>query len=126
MHVSAIRCFRDLDADHVKAMWRMLLSRGKDLRITYTVLEENGTNGKAEWEAFYTFSRTGRAVHNRIKATFTFKDGLIFTHVDHFDFWRWSRQALGLSGWLLGWSPVLRNKVQTTVAVGLKKWMAAV
>ena len=117
--------FPDLDADQVRAMWRMLISRGQDLRITYTVLEENRTNGRAEWEAFYTFGRTGRSVHNRIEATFTFKDGLIFTHRDHFDLWRWSRQALGPSGWLLGWSPMLRKKVQATVAAALRNSMAA-
>jgi hypothetical protein len=30
------------------------------------------------------------------------KEGLIIEHRDHFELWRWSRQALGLKGLLLG------------------------
>ena len=54
-------------------------------------------------------------MHNAIDATFEFRDGLIVRHVDRFDFWRWSRQALGPIGLLLGWTPILRRKVRRTV-----------
>ncbi|MGB0347184.1 MAG: nuclear transport factor 2 family protein, partial [Balneolaceae bacterium] len=39
-------------------------------------------------------------------------DGLIINHQDDFDFWRWSTQALGFPGLILGWSPFLKKKVQ--------------
>jgi hypothetical protein len=73
----------------------------------------------AHWDAHYTFSATGRAVHNAIDAQFTLRDGLIVRHVDRFDFWRWSRQALGVPGWLLGWTPLLKAKVRAQAAKGL-------
>ena len=116
--------FPDLDAKGVRAMWKMLLTSGRPLRITFTVLEEDATGGRCRWEAFYTFSKSGRPVHNIITSTFTIKDGLIVKQVDAFDLWRWSRQALGTSGVLLGWSPLLRNKVRTQAADNLRKAMA--
>ena len=63
-------------------------------------------------------------VHNVIDGYFTFDpQGLIATHRDRFDFWAWSRQALGLSGTLLGWTPMLRNKVRTQAAAGLASFL---
>ena len=37
-----------------------------------------------------------------ISTAYEFKDGKIIKHTDKFDFYRWSRQALGLMGWVLG------------------------
>lgn len=113
--------FTDLDAAGVRSMWRMLLASGTDLRVTFQVLEENANSGRVRWEAWYTFSRTKRPVHNVITAEFTLKDGLILVHQDRFDLWRWSRQALGLPGLLLGWSPIIANKVRATAAQALAK-----
>lgn len=105
------------------AMWKMLISSGKDLRIEFRDVAEGDTSGTAHWEAWYTFSKTGRKVHNVIDAQFEFKDGLIYRHRDHFDFWRWSRQALGLTGWLLGWSNFLKTKVHATAMKSLQAFM---
>lgn len=44
-----------------------------------------------------------------------FKDELIINHQDDFDFWRWSTQALGISGLIFGWSAFLKKKVQSEV-----------
>ena len=108
--------FPDLDAAGVRAMWRMLTGDADDLRVEFSDIEADEESGRAHWEAWYTFSKTGRPVHNVIDATFDFRDGKIVRHVDNFDFWRWSRQALGLPGLLLGWTPILQNKVQATAA----------
>ena len=63
-------------------------------------------------------------MHNKIDAAFTFDgNGLIATHRDRFDFWAWSRQALGTPGLLLGWSPFLRNKVRATAAGNLQRFL---
>lgn len=117
--------FPDLDAAGVRAMWRMLLTSGTDLRVTFKVLDETPLRAVCAWEAFYTFSKTGRKVHNVIRSEFGLRDGLILRQRDHFDLWRWSRQALGASGWLLGWSSIVRNKVQATAAASLRKVMAS-
>ena len=117
--------FPDLDAAGVRAMWKMLLTSGTDLRVTFRVVEETAERGVCEWEAFYTFSRTGRKVHNKIRSEFKLRDGLIVRQCDHFDFWRWSRQALGASGLLLGWTPIVKNKVRGIARTGLERAMKA-
>jgi ketosteroid isomerase-like protein len=108
--------FTDLRGPDVMRMWRMLLSRSDDLEVVLGDHSAEGTGGAAHWTATYTFSRTGRNVVNEIDARFTFADGLIIRHQDSFDFWRWSRMALGAPGYLLGWSPILRKKVRAQSA----------
>lgn len=115
--------FRDLRGREAGAMWAMLCGRATDLEVEFSGVEADGARGKAHWEARYTFSQTGRKVHNVIDAEFEFRDGLIARHVDRFGFWRWSRQALGLPGWLLGWTPILRNKVRATVRKALDGYL---
>lgn len=114
----------DLNGADAGAMWRMLTSTGKDLQIEASGIEADEHSGRAHWDARYTFSATGRKVLNRIDASFEFRDGLIVRHVDRFDFWAWSRQALGLPGWLLGWSDYLRAKVRAKAAAGLAAFKA--
>ena len=81
--------------------------------------------GSAHWEARYTYSATGRSVHNRIDATFEFRDGLITRHVDRFSLWRWAAMALGAKGALLGWLPPVRAAIRARAAKGLAAYMAA-
>ncbi|MGH2727497.1 MAG: nuclear transport factor 2 family protein, partial [Actinomycetota bacterium] len=68
--------------------------------------------GSARWNAWYTFSPTGKKVHNVIQARFEFADGLIRKHDDSFSFPRWAGQALGLPGKLFGRLPFLRKAVR--------------
>jgi ketosteroid isomerase-like protein len=108
----------------VRDMWRMLAARGKDLAVEVSGVSSDGATGKAHWDASYTFSQTGRKVLNRIDAAFKFRDGLICHHIDTFDLWRWSRQALGVPGVLLGWSPFLQAKIRRNAAAGLAAFTA--
>ena len=103
----------------------MLCARGKDLRIEFRDVRAGDHTGFAHWEAWYTFSSTSKPVHNVIDATFTFSDGLIVTHVDRFDLYRWSQQALGVTGVLLGWTPIVRNAIQRTAARSLEQFLRA-
>ena len=114
----------DLQGERIGAMWTMLTSRGKDLRVEYDHVSANADAGRADWQAWYSFSATGRPVHNVISARFRFRDGLIIEHVDSFSFWRWARQALGPAGLLLGWSPMLHNKVRREAARTLERFVA--
>lgn len=104
--------FPGLRGPEISAMWRMLCERGKDLRVEFRDIDADDHRGRAHWEAWYTFSRTGRKVHNIIDATFAFRDGKIVRHDDRFPMWRWARQAMGPAGWLLGWSGAFARKVQ--------------
>ena len=120
--------FRDeafeLNGSEIGAMWEMLCLRGKDMTMEFSVDETSGVI-TAHWEPKYSFSQTGRFVHNIIDAEFEFKDGLIIKHIDQFNFWSWSRQALGAPGLLLGWSTLLQNKVSKMATGNLRKFMAA-
>ncbi len=105
------------------AMWRMLCERGTDLRIEARDIAADDTTGRAHWEAWYTFSATGRPVHNVIEARFEFRDGRIVHHVDRFDFPAWAAQALGPVGRLLGWSGFLKRRVQRQAAASLERFV---
>jgi len=104
--------FPDLDGRRAGAMWRMLTSRGGDLRIELLDHDATGDEGSAHWKAHYTFTQTGRPVVNDIQARFRFADGLIVEHRDEFDFYKWARQALGPQGLLLGWTPIVKGAVR--------------
>jgi ketosteroid isomerase-like protein len=115
--------FGTLKGDEARAMWAMLCSRGKGLAITTSNVRADDSRGSAHWEATYSFSQTGRKVHNIIDAAFEFKDGKIIRHADTFDLWRWAGMALGLKGRLLGWLPAVQNKIRATARAGLTAYM---
>ena len=116
--------FPNLRGEEIGGMWRMLCTRGKDLELTFSDVMADDSTGSAKWEARYTFGATGRKVHNRIAASFELADGGIVRHVDDFDFYRWSRMALGLPGILLGWTPLLQGKVQRQAGGQLERFLA--
>ncbi len=115
--------FVDLRGEEVGAMWRMLTERGKDLEVTFRDVAADGGSARAHWEATYTFSATGRKVHNVIDATFELRDGKIVRHVDSFDLWRWMRMALGAQGTLLGWLPPVQAALRKKAKQGLDLYM---
>jgi ketosteroid isomerase-like protein len=116
--------FTDLRGAAAGTMWKMLCERGKDLKIEFRDVRADATGGSAHWEAWYTFSASGRKVHNIIDATFEFRDGKIVKHTDRFDLHRWAGLALGLPGKLLGWSPLLQNKIRAMAKKGLDDYQA--
>ena len=115
--------FTDLRGDEVRAMWRMFCERGEDLEVRHSAVEADAERGFGHWDADYTFSGTGRKVHNEIDSRFRFRDGLIAEHNDSFDLWKWTRQALGPAGVLLGWSPPVQNKVRAQARETLDEFM---
>jgi ketosteroid isomerase-like protein len=116
--------FQNLNAAEVRAMWEMLIRRGKDLELTFSNIQADDRQGSAEWEAQYTFSATGRPVVNRIRSEFVFENGKIVRQTDRFSFYNWARQALGTPGLLLGWTGLIRGKVQGMARKNLAKFMA--
>jgi ketosteroid isomerase-like protein len=107
------------------AMWRMLTGRSDDLRVELLEHDADDASGTAHWRATYTFTQTGRPVVNDVHASFRFAGGLIAEHTDDFSFHRWSRQALGAPGLLLGWTPVLKGATQRKARAGLDQFLAA-
>lgn len=126
--------FGQLKGEDAKDMWRMLIAQGGDgLKIKHKDVQvfriaahgpEQRYIGSAHWDAWYTFSLTGNDVFNRIDATFTFKDGLIYTHTDRFDFQRWSSMALGLPGIFLGGHPFFQQSFQKIARQRLETYQA--
>lgn len=112
--------FGDLRGRDIGDMWRMLCVRAKDLTIEFQIVEDRGGEVHVNWQARYTFAKTGRVVLNRIHATMTIQDGKIVKHRDQFSFWSWSAQALGPIGMLLGWAPFLQTSVRRTALDGLR------
>ncbi len=114
-------------AREIGGMWRMLCTATKSnpqSLAAWKLEVSNITEHSAHWEAHYLFSATGRRVLNKIDAEFEFNAaGLITRHRDRFPFWTWARQALGAPGLLLGWSPMLRNKVRAGAAANLRKFL---
>lgn len=114
--------FTQLQGRQAGDMWRMLTSRAQEFSLVFDSIEANDTEGRAHWVATYLFSQTGRRVVNDIHAQFKFKDGKIVWHRDHFDLWKWSRQAMGWKGYVLGSLPLVQNKIRQQAAKNLSRF----
>jgi ketosteroid isomerase-like protein len=112
-----------LKEKQVSNMWKMLLLRSKgNLKVEFSNVNADEFTGSANWKAAYNFSKTNRKVVNKIVAEFVFQDGLIIKHTDSFDVWKWSKQAFGTTGYLLGWTGFFQKKIQTQALLSLKKF----
>lgn len=114
--------FGELRGDEARDMWRMLCERAQGFSLSYEIVGANDTQGHARWVASYQFSQTGRDVVNRIDARFGFRDGRIAEHRDSFSMWLWLRQALGIRGTLLGWSPLIQRMIRSQARRGLTNY----
>ena len=115
--------FGILQGEEVGAMWEMLCSNAKDFSLTYNNIAVDGEYCTCNWTATYTFSKTGRRVVNKVKAHMRIENGKITEHTDEFDIYKWSRQALGIAGVLLGWSGYLKNKIRSDAKRKLYSYM---
>jgi hypothetical protein len=115
-----------LKENQVSDMWKMLLLKSKgNIKIEFSDVKADENTGAAKWVATYNFSKTNRKVINKISAEFMFQDGLIIKHIDSFDVWKWSKQAFGLTGYLLGWTVFFQNKIKEQALLSLKKFTEA-
>ncbi|MFV8343017.1 nuclear transport factor 2 family protein [Flavobacterium sp. XS2P39] len=120
--------FRDpvfdlLKENDVCEMWKMLIKKSKgNIKIEFSEIKADEYIGSVKWTATYNFSKTNRKVVNDIHAQFQFKDGLIIKHTDDFDIWRWSKQALGITGYLFGWTGYFQKKIQQKALLSLKEY----
>jgi len=117
--------FGKLEGSRAKDMWRMLCKNGKDVKVEFSGIEADESNGKAYWEAKYTFSKTGRSVHNKVNAIFQFKDGKIIQHIDTFDLHQWASQAMGWKGKLLGGTGFFKKKLIQQTNATLDKFITS-
>lgn len=117
-------------SEQIGAMWQMVCQTIRNggqavWRLETRDLEAaGGERGSAHWEARYRSGAAGRMVRNAVDAQFTFEDGLIAAHTETYDFWRWSRQALGPTGLVMGWTPLLRSQVRRQAQGKLERFLA--
>ncbi len=100
--------FGTIRGNDAKNMWRMLCENAQNFSLNYSHI----TNTSAHWEAKYNFSGTGKRVHNKIDASFVFKDGKIYKHTDVFNLHKWATQAFGIKGFLIGNTSFFKKKLQ--------------
>jgi ketosteroid isomerase-like protein len=117
--------FGILQGKEVGCMWEMLCRNAKNFSLEFGSIEVDDEYTTCKWVATYTFSKTGRRVVNKVKAFMRIQNGKITEHTDEFDLYRWSRQALGLPGILLGWSGYLKNKIRHDARGRLEVFMSS-
>ena len=116
--------FLTLKEYEVRSMWEMLCKNAKDFSLKFSTIdlldEEYAT---CEWQASYTFSKTGNKVVNNIKAYMRFKDGKIIEHSDAFRLSTWIGQALGWKGKMFGWMVWMKRAVQKNARRNLQQFI---
>ena len=122
--------FHSLTGAEPAAMWRMLTRRREpatpfSVRTGDFAVEEGESEWRVTgvWVANYVYE--GRPVENHVQATIAVAKatGLFLHHRDEFDLHKWCSQALGLVGWLLGWTSFMQNKVHAQVRRSLSRFM---
>ena len=107
--------FGRLEGEEALKMWEMLLSRRSDsTKMSFDNVETTIDGGTASWTAEYVYGEKKRNVINKVSARFVIKNGKIIEHIDSFDLWKWTQQAMGPVGYLLGWTPFMKAKIQKT------------
>lgn len=104
--------FGNLHNEDVSKMWKMLIERSKGkLDISYKDVWADSEYGGAKWTAKYKFG--SRQVVNVVQARFRFSEGKIIEHSDHFDVWKWGRQAIGPIAYLIGWTGFFQKRLRS-------------
>ncbi len=116
--------FGKLNRDEVALMWQMLCRSSKDLRVKFQLKHVDETSARVDWEAFYSYGKSKRKVHNQVKASFKFQDDKILYHNDLFSLWKWARQAMGSIGLFIGWTKFFRNRLQQQSNDMLQRFLA--
>jgi len=115
--------FQNLSGSEIGMMWKMLCLQSRSLEIAADNFQADDQRGQADWSAKYEFGKARRKIHNKIHAEFRFKDGKIISHTDHFDFWKWSRMALGPLGFIMGWNSVVKVNIRQQARSNLTKFI---
>jgi ketosteroid isomerase-like protein len=106
--------FRDIAFDlsgkkEIHAMWHMICEG--DIRTKFAIVDANNSSGRVNVVDDYTFTATGRKVHNIIDSRFQFRDGVIVKHEDFCDARQWAAMAVGgVGGFLAGRFRILRER----------------
>jgi SnoaL-like domain len=126
--------YPDLREERIVYMWHQLLGgietskskRGSkkssslnNLKLEYRVLFGDERKAQVQWTATYLYEK--RSVSNQVLSTLAIWDDKIVRQVDEYNFWRWSRQALGLTGLAFGAMPWYQRSVQRSAQSRLEQ-----
>ncbi len=115
--------FQKLHGSEIGMMWTMLCLQSGSLEIVHENVYADDKVGRADWSAKYTFGKNKRKVHNKIHAEFAFEAGKIIKHTDDFNFWKWSRMALGPLGLIMGWNSIVKVNIRKQAMANLTKFI---
>jgi ketosteroid isomerase-like protein len=114
--------FPQLEGNDIQTMWSMLMRGAQNFTVQHEIQCADESSVRVKWIATYTFSQTGRRVVNEVETKMTFANGKILTQNDHFNFYLWARQALGLSGSLFGWTNWFQRAVQNKTHAKIERF----
>ena len=110
----------------VNSMWEMICTTAVDFSLTYgNILELDDAYCTCDWISSATFPGTNRRVVNKVRANMRFSEGKIIEHSDAFSIHQWSKQAMGLSGELLGWNSFFQRGIKNRAKKNLNQFLQA-
>ena len=108
----------------VNSMWEMICTTAVDFSLTYgNILELDDAYCTCDWVSSATFPGTNRRVVNKVRANMRFSEGKIIEHSDAFSIHQWSKQAMGLSGELLGWNSFFQRHIKNRAKKKLTEFL---
>ena len=115
-----------LSSTEVNSMWEMICTTAVDFSLTYgNILELDDAYCTCDRVSSATFLGTNRRVVNKVRANMRFSEGKIIEHSDAFSVHQWSKQAMGLSGELLGWNSFFQRGIKNRAKKNLIKFLQA-
>ena len=113
-----------LSESEVNSMWQMVCTTAVDFSLTYgNILELDDEYCTCDWVSTYTFPENNRRVVNKVRANMRFSEGKIIEHSDAFSIHQWSKQAMGLSGELLGWNSFFQRHIKNRAKKKLTEFL---
>ena len=113
-----------LSEPEVNSMWQMVCTTAVDFSLTYgNILELDDEYCTCDWVSTSTFLGTNRRVVNKVRANMRFSEGKIIEHSDAFSIHQWSKQAMGLSGELLGWNSFFQRGIKNRAKKKLTEFL---
>ena len=113
-----------LSEPEVNSMWQMVCTTAVDFSLTYgNILELDDEYSTCDWVSTYTLPENNRRVVNKVRANMRFSEGKIIEHSDAFSIHQWSKQAMGLSGELLGWNSFFQRHIKNRAKKKLTEFL---
>ena len=116
--------FGTLNGTEAALMWKMLCRSAKDLRLNYQIRSVSDSHARIQWEAFYTYGKNKRKVHNKVEARLEFEDGKIIRHKDKYSLWKWAAQTMGLNGVIIGGTSFFKKRLQKQSREMLQRFLS--